>query len=175
MNIQNVELAICLDTFSENIDSTIKMHVSKALGSTGSMSKFYKVLENKAQRFSKSMESVHKKISLASSSQKWAHEVFSMKRIPAFTLSSVSTYSDPLRNSIFTEFSKSSPTFESDVELEQDILENIQLNTKILAESLASFIFDLDEIENDEIFTGKMSITRQTIQPYLALQMSRYY
>lgn len=173
MNIQNVEFAVCLDTFAENIDSVLNMHVSKALGPTGSVSKFYEVLEKKAKRHSKSMESVHKKISLASSSQKWAHEVFSMKRIPAFTLSSVASYSDPLRNSIFTDHTPDSPILESDAELDQNILENIRVNTKILAEALASFIFDLDEVEGDEIFTGKMSITQQSIQPYLAPRMSK--
>lgn len=149
------------------------MHVSKALGPTGSVSKFYEILEKTAQRHSKSTENVHKKISLASSSQKWAHEVFSMKRIPAFTLSAVSNYADPLRNSIFTEYSSNSPTLDSDTDLDQSIHEDIRVNTKILAEALASFIFDLDGVDNDEIFTGKMSITQQSIQPYLAPRLSR--
>jgi hypothetical protein len=172
-NLQNAEFALCLDSFAEAIDNTLNMHVSKPIAKssentkTAAVSKFYEILEKKAQIYGKSLESVHKKISLKDASHKWPHEVFSLKRMSAFTLSSLTTDSDPLRNSIFSEHSSSSPTLQSD-ELNYAMLENIQTNTKILAEALATFVFNLSgDDESGEIFTGTMSVTVKSIKPYL--------
>jgi hypothetical protein len=170
-NIQNAEFALCLDSFAESDDAQISMHVSKPV-KDGAVFKFSEILKKKAELYGgKTVESVHKKINLADTFHKWSHERFSMKRMAAFTLSSLRTHTDPLRTSIFTQHSATSPVLEADDEqLDQEILSNIQTNAKILAESLAEFIFNLDlnENENNEVFTGALRITSKSIRPYIA-------
>lgn len=165
--IQNAEFAICLDSISEL--SEMLMHVSKPL-KDGPVNKFYEILKEKAQLYGgKSLTAVHKKINLADSFHKWAHERFSMKRVNAFTLSSLQTHLDPLRTSIFSEHISSSPILESgESQLDEFILNNIQTNTKILAEALASYIFFRDEADSGEIFTDQLSLSAKSIQPFIA-------
>lgn len=168
-SIQSAEFALCLDSFAENLDE-IMMHVSKPL-KDGPAAKFYEILAKKAELYgAKPIDVVHKKINLADTFHKWAHERFSMRRISAFTLSSLKTYSDPQRTSIFTEYSPASPILESgEGQLDQTILENIQTNTKILAEALATYIF-FDENESGEIFIEPLALSVKTIQPYVAIK-----
>lgn len=168
-NIQTAEFALCLDSFAENTDE-IMMHVSKPI-KDGPAAKFYEILAQKAKQFGpKPIDVVHKKINLAETFHKWAHERFSMRRISAFTLSSLKSYTDPKRTSIFSEHTQSSPLLESGEEqVDQAILENIKKNTKILAEALATYVF-FDENDSGEIFTKPLTLSEKSIQPYLAMK-----
>lgn len=165
-SIQSPEFVICLDSFVENFDELL-MHVSKPL-KEGPVQRFYDILSTKSKIYGgKPVNVVHKKINLADSFHKWAHERFSMRRITAFTLSSLQSHTDPLRTTIFTDHA-SSPILSEGSELDSAILENIETNLKILAESLATFIF-FDE-EHGEIFTDSLAITTKSIKPYIAPQ-----
>lgn len=167
-NIHNIEFSICLESFAEAISDSLYMHVSKPLKEGTSVNRFYEIFQKKTLKYtSKSVESVHKKINLADAFLKFPHERFSMKRVSSFTLSSLKTHTDPLKTSMFTEYSASS-LVNSGSELDNKITENIQTNVKILAETLASFIFNFNEDESEDIFTGSMTITEKTIQPYVA-------
>ena len=164
---QNAEFAICLDTLADQPDLT--MHISKPL-KEGPVNKFFEILKEKSDLYgNKSLTHVHKKINLAETFHKWAHERFSMKRINAFTLSSLQSYSDPLRTSIFSEHVLSSSTLESgEDQLDDFILTSLRTNAKILAEALATYIFLRDDNESGEIFTGPMAITADSIKPFIA-------
>jgi hypothetical protein len=168
-NVQTAEFALCLDSFAENSDE-IMMHVSKPI-KEGPSAKFYEILEQKAKQYGpKPIDVVHKKINLAETFHKWAHERFSMRRISAFTLSSLKSYTDPKRTSIFSEHTQSSPLLESgEQQIDPAILENIKTNTKILAEALATYVF-FDENESGEIFTKPLTLSEKSIQPYLAMK-----
>jgi hypothetical protein len=170
-NAHNIDFAICLEALAESLDEDkIFMHVSKPPKEGTSVYRFYEILSKKTQKYSKkSLENVHKKINLADIFFKFPHERFSMRRVAAFTLSSLRNYNDPLKTSSFSEYS-SSPIVDSNTVLSEQIVKNIQTNVKILAESLAEFIFDSDEIEDEEIFKGPMEITPQTIKPHIALK-----
>lgn len=164
-NIQNVEFALCLDSVVEALNSDVNIHVSKPIAA-GPVAKFYEILEKKSLKHKKKVETIHKKISLKDSFQKWAHEIFSLKRMTAFTVSGLKSHTDPLRNSVFTEHSSSSPILEETManELHPDMQKNIENNLEILLESLASYIWQLGD-ENDSIFTDQLSAT---IKPYIA-------
>lgn len=66
------------------------MHVSKPPKEGTHMNNFYKNLRSTGQIYGNAtVEGVHKKINLADTLLAWEHERFSMKRMPAFTLSSL--------------------------------------------------------------------------------------
>lgn len=105
------------------------MHVSKPPKDGTHISTFYKILKQNAHRYGNaSVEGVHKKINLADVQLAWEHERFSMKRMPAFTLSSIRSHKDAVRTTLF-ETSR------------QTALANANRNVKIIAESLANYIY----------------------------------
>lgn len=115
------------------------MHVSKPPKDGSQMNNFYKQIKSIGQTYANvTVEGVHKKINLADVQLAWEHERFSMKRMPAFTLSSLKSHKDPIRSSIF-ENSK------------DHTLDIAQRNAKIIAESLATYIYGND---NGELFSG---------------------
>ena len=173
---QNAEFVVCLDSLNLLAAETaadLHMHVSKPPKEGTHVNKFYQLLRKKAQLYgNKTLEGVHKKINLADTLLAWEHERFSMKRIPAFTISSLKSHSDPLRSTIFNEHANTA-TLQDDSELNEEILDNLEQTTKIIAETLATYIYNIDgakENENGEIFTGTMAIGAETFKPYLNLR-----
>lgn len=165
-NLQNPEFVICLDSIAENFEDMI-MHVSKP-PKEGPVQKFFEIMKKKAELIGgKSIDVVHKKINLADSFHKWSHERFSMRRVTAFTLSSLKSHTDPARATIFSEHLSSSPNLVNENQVQPAMLKNIETNFKILAETLASYVF-FDGEQDETIFTDSLSITSKSIQPYLA-------
>jgi hypothetical protein len=178
--IQNAEFVVCLDTISQlttEIGRDLYMHVSKPPKEGTNMYKFYELLKQKAQLYgyeNQTIEGVHKKINLAEPFLAWEHERFSMKRIAAFTISSLKSHTDPIRNTIFSEYTSTS-TLQPDSVLDEELVDNLQRNAKILAEALAAYIFNIngDEVNESaagEIFTGSMAIKQSTVKPYLNMR-----
>jgi hypothetical protein len=57
--------------------------------------------------------------------------------------------------------------------LDDELLENLQKNAKILAETLAAYVFNFKDSEHSvagEIFTGSMAIKQSTVKPYLNMK-----
>lgn len=105
------------------------MHVSKPPKEGSHANNFYKQLKQTAQRYNNvTVEGVHKKINLADVQLAWEHERFSMKRMSAFTLSSLKSHKDVHRTSVFEH----QPAVQ---------LALAQRNAKILAETLANYIY----------------------------------
>lgn len=166
VQIQQAEFVICLDSMGRTLaNDNIFMHVSKPPKEGTPMNGFYKTLKTVAQRYGNiTVEGVHKKINLADTLLAWEHERFSMKRMPAFSLSNLKSHKDPLRNTIFEE------------EDEAEQLDKLERNVKILAETLASYIYNLpadSAAGSGEIFTGSMSITKDSIRPWLHVRSTQ--
>lgn len=126
--LQSAEFVICLDSISA-VDSSLYMHVSKPPKDGSHISNFFKQLKQTAQRFDNvTIEGVHKKINLADVQLAWEHERFSMKRMSAFTLSSLKSHKDAQRTTVFER----SPAV---------ALAVAQRNAKILAETLADYVY----------------------------------
>lgn len=151
--LQNVEFVLCLDSLGKSNINELFVHVSKPPKEGTNINTFYKLLKQNAQRYAnQSVEGVHKKINLADSQLAWEHERYSMKRIPAFTISNLKSYKDPQRNTIFEES-------------RNKLLDVVQINAKVIAETIASYVYgnnsniniensgDSTEL-NTEIFSG---------------------
>lgn len=137
-SLQNIEFVLCLDGIGKGNSNDLYMHVSKPPKEGTSLNVFYKILKQNAQRYAnQTIEGVHKKINLADVQLAWEHERFSMKRIPAFTISSLKSYKDPQRVTIF-EASR------------EQALAVAQQNAKIIAETLANYVYGSKSDENDQ-------------------------
>lgn len=127
--LQNVEFVLCLDSLGKGSLSEIFVHVSKPPKEGTHINTFYKLLKQNAQRYAnQTVEGVHKKINLADVQLAWEHERYSMKRIPAFTISNLKSYKDPQRTTIFEESRKKT-------------IQTAQFNAKIIAETLANYVY----------------------------------
>lgn len=163
-SIQNPEFVLCLDSIADALDGNWNVHVSKTPSKNG-IARFIDILTRKvAEHENSSVEVVQKKINLADTF-KWSHERFSMRRMPAFTLSSVKSHSSPLRTTIFNQHSTAenqvSPTIEN----------NVQVKTKILAESLATYIFQRNEDDEiSEVFPSTITSLRPYMHPQSMLK-----
>ncbi|KAL7740876.1 hypothetical protein ACLKA6_014041 [Drosophila palustris] len=159
--LQNVEFVLCLDTITQSLaynqPNVLYMHVSKPPKEKTSISHFFKILKSVSARHGGNLtvEGVHKKINLADSKLSWEHERFSMKRYPAFTLSSVKNPGSPLRTTMFKDD-------------EPQIMTQLITSTKIIAESLACYMYKLEPLS--DVFDGHAAINEDNILPYLGLR-----
>ncbi|KAK7604764.1 hypothetical protein V9T40_005950 [Parthenolecanium corni] len=128
--LQNVAFVVCLDSLAAS--KGIYAHVSKPPKNGTVISKVLQELENVASEESTDFQIVHKKINLGEQMLAWEHERYSMKRIPAFTLSSLTSHKDSRRNTIFD--TKDTVN-----------LNNLHHNTKLVAETLARLIYEFSD------------------------------
>jgi len=157
---QNPEFVICLDSLGRASDNLF-MHVSKPPKEGSQISNFFKSLKTAAETYGNStVEGIHKKVNLADVNLAWEHERFSMKRLTGLTISNLKNHKDPLRVTMFED---------KDSDLSE--VEQIQANTKIVAEALGRYIYDIKE---GEIFTGTMAVTRDVIKPWLNIQSTMH-
>lgn len=130
---------MCLDTLTSN--DSIYMHVSKPPKENAPAATFFSHLKNKAEQFTElHIDGVHKKINLADDILAWEHERYSIRRLPAFTLSSLKTHKDSRRGTIL------------DVNKSVD-MQRLVRHTKVVAEAIASQIYN---ITSGNIFGGTL-------------------
>lgn len=138
---QDASYVICLDSVSTGDD--LYVHVSKPPKENSPGGLFYKELKSVADSIGGvNVEGVHKKINLAEETLAWEHERYSIRRLPAATISSLKSHKDPSRASIL------------DIRQDQQI-ERLQRNTKVLAEALARHIYNLS---SSQIFADSLVI-----------------
>lgn len=130
---------MCLDTVASN--DSLYMHVSKPPKDGAPAAMFYSNLKRKGQRFTDiHIDGIHKKINLADDILAWEHERYSIRRLPAFTISSLKSHKDSRRGTIL------------DVNKSINLKRLVQ-NTKVVAEALASQIYN---ISSGNVFGGTL-------------------
>ncbi|XP_056643781.1 BOS complex subunit NCLN [Diorhabda sublineata] len=161
--LQEVSYVMCLDTLASN--DSIYMHVSKPPKDGSPSSLFFKELKSVGGALypDTSIEGVHKKINLADDILGWEHERFSIRRLPAFTLSTLKSHKD------FRKFTIT------------DTKENLNVDkllekADIIAEALARYIYgvsygkvfgDTRKIDRTHIETWSNYISSQARSPQL--------
>lgn len=159
VQLQNVDFVLCLDTITQSLNAetgNLYMHVSKPPKEGTAMNDFFKLLKNIAAQYGNvTVDGVHKKINLADQQLAWEHERFSMRRLPAFTISTLKSPKEPVRATIFKD-------------AEEQIIAQTQQHAKILAETLAHYVYGLQEPY--EIFAGPMGINKKLIKAYLQVK-----
>ncbi|XP_062306152.1 BOS complex subunit ncln isoform X4 [Osmerus eperlanus] len=142
----NVAFVLCLDTLGD--EDHLHLHVSKPPKEGTPQHTLLKELEtvSSSQYPEVKFSMVHKKINLADDTLAWEHERFGIRRLPAFTLSHLSSHREARRSSIM------------DVRPHVDV-QKLGRNTKLIAEALARVIYNLTEkgAPGDlQIFTEQM-------------------
>lgn len=120
---------MCLDTLAAS--DSLYMHVSKPPKEGASANLFFKALKVAADKYpSVTVDGVHKKINLADDILAWEHERFSIRRLSAFTLSTLKSHKDSLRGTILDNRDSIN-------------IDRLVQNTQVIAEALASQIYNV--------------------------------
>ncbi|XP_011064630.1 PREDICTED: nicalin [Acromyrmex echinatior] len=144
--IQDAAYVICLDTVSAS--NNLYVHVSKPPKENSSGGLFYKELKTVSQSFNTvNVDGVHKKINLAEETLAWEHERYSIRRLPAATLSTLKSHEDSTRTTIL------------DVSKEGQV-DRLYKHTQIVSEALARHIYNLS---SSQIFAGPLDVSKESL------------
>lgn len=148
--IQDASYVICLDSVSTG--KNLYVHVSKPPKETSSGGLLYKEMKSIADDLGyTTVEGVHKKINLAEEMLAWEHERYSIRRLPAATLSTLKSHEDPMRR-----------TFLDTVQNEQ--VDRLYEHTTVVAEALARHIYNLS---SGQIFAEPLSVSKDSLSMWL--------
>lgn len=138
---QGTSYVICLDSLSSS--DNLYVHVSKPPKENSVGGLIYKELKTVSDNLGYgTIEGKHKKINLAEENLGWEHERFSIRRLPAATFSTLKSFNELLRNSIFDE-------------LQGEQINRLHRHTTVVAEALARHIYN---ISYNQIFAEPLVI-----------------
>jgi len=136
---ENLHYVLCLDSLGSFDDKELYIHMSRSPKSNEETAlKMYKIFNTTSENMEIGLNYIKKKVFLTNKVVPWEHEQFSKKKILSGTISGNSV---PIVNNF-------NRTLLHDNEID---INNLKKNTKFLAESLLSFLFDYD-IKNFTIF-----------------------
>ncbi|XP_037080116.1 nicalin-like [Pollicipes pollicipes] len=155
---QGVQFVLCLDSLAQG--DSLSLHVSKPPKPDSSGDKFFQALRSAAADVAPGLNvsMVHKKINLGDRTLAWEHEQFSMRRLPAFTLSHYQAAWDPSLRSLLDT---------------RPALDEARLvrNTRVVAEALARVMFDLRAPPHAAapplLFTDEMAVSEEAVRGWL--------
>lgn len=152
--LSDVAYVLCLDSIGSSDD--LYLHVSKPPREDTPGGIFVQHLESVTKTFfpEVNFKMVHKKINLADELLAWEHERFSMKRLPAFTLSHFESHKDLDRTTILDT---------RDSVDEKKLARNIH----ILAEALARHIYNLTSQGNVQLFNEALDVQTDLVSAWL--------
>ena len=148
--LNDVPFAVCLDSLCGSAgDEKLKMHVSKPPKSDTHAGKFM------ANLGASNVEMIHKKINLADELLAWEHERFSIRRLPAFTLSGLKSNDKTERTDIL----------DKSVD-DQELFKKV----KIIGESLACTLYNYaEEGCSGNVLAGSLAPSKEYIKSWIDL------
>ncbi|XP_015924730.1 BOS complex subunit ncln isoform X2 [Parasteatoda tepidariorum] len=152
---------LCLDTIGN--EDNLYLHVSKPPkeGSPGDV--FYKELQLAATESQKDLNisMVHKRINLADELLSWEHERFSIRRLPAFTLSHLQSPRSLLRTTILDS-------------RENVDVDKLARNVKVIAEALARHMYNISgDVLSTAIFSEGLLVQKDYLKAWIDLLSSQ--
>jgi len=162
--LSKVKYVLCLDSLGK--DGNLKLHVSKPPkeGSDGAI--FFDNLKKVSESLYpevKAPELIHKKINLADDLFSWEHERFSIRRLPAMTLSHLDSPKFNERQTILDTADSVSAAA-------------LQRNTRIIAEALACSLYSKMEAQPEactgQLFAGSWEPKETSLQGWMDLVTS---
>lgn len=154
---------MCLDSVGS--DNRLYFHVSKPPKEGTAPAVLFNELQRVAQELypgQLEVSLVHKKINLADETLAWEHERFSMRRLPAFTLSHLPNHRQLSRASIFDT-------------REKVHIPKLSRNVKVIAEALARVLYNItnSNIKNStEVFTNSLALQPEYLRAWMDLLSS---
>lgn len=152
---------MCIDSIGSGDD--LYVHVSKPPKEGSATATLFNELQRAASRLAPEMRvsMVHKKINLADETLAWEHERFSMRRLPAFTVSHLPSHRAPSRSSIF----------DTGNSLEK---EKLARNVKVLAEALARILYNVTDNESSlQVFRSSLGLQEDYLGAWADLLSSQ--
>lgn len=153
--LTDVSFVLCLDAIGASDE--LYLHVSKPPKDDSSGANFYEQMKQIIDTFHPEvkLEMVHKKINLANDYLAWEHERFSVRRLPAYTLSRFESHKNLSRTSM------------TDTKSAVDI-NKLTRNIAILAEALARHIYNnLQDSKELKIFNDKLKVEPAVVDSWL--------
>jgi len=132
--LQDVSFVLCLDSLGS--DKNIYAHVSKPPKDDSKIGNFMNELNNNLGE--NGLKIIHKKINLGSDTLAWEHERYSIRRLPAFTLSSLKSHKNSSRRSILD----TSETLDSKI---------VYRNAQIIVKTLVAHLYDYNTSETPKV------------------------
>jgi len=150
--LDTIDFALCLDAIAYGNEG-LYFHVSKP-PKDEAMGKVFNNFLKSAETAKIPLQLVHKKVNMSDTEIYWRHELFSRKRILSATLSH---HSAPQPH-----FARSS-VFDTKESINKEHLEKA---IKLVAESLAKYVFSHTETEV-EVFSGSLGLNKDFISSWL--------
>ncbi|EDV26542.1 uncharacterized protein TRIADDRAFT_22468 [Trichoplax adhaerens] len=146
--LTDVDYVVCIDSIGRS--ENLHLHVSKPPKEDTAGYALVKEFKQTAEMLGINFTMIHKKINLGEDLLSWEHERFSLRRLPAGTISHFNHHVDKGRRTI------SDTRFEANVDI-------IEKNVKFIGESVARYIFNLSSqsLHRDFIETWMHQLTKQ--------------
>ncbi|ELU15334.1 hypothetical protein CAPTEDRAFT_157684 [Capitella teleta] len=154
--LSDVHQVICFDSIAKG--DGLHLHVSKPPkeGSAGhSIANHLEQSVRSVRGSDAAFSVVHKKINLAEELLSWEHERFSLRRLPALSLSHFDSHKDQKRQTLLDTRETVS---------DETLVQNIQ----VVAEALAKHIFNLTSEEGVELFSDGLRVEPSLVSAWLS-------
>lgn len=153
--LQEAAFVLCLDSLAATED--LYLHVSKPPKDGSPGARFYQELREVSRELFPEMrvESVHKKINLADEMLAWEHERHSIRRLPAFTLSSHKSHQDLARGTIL------------DLKVNS---QRLSQKAQVIAEALSRYIYNMSSAE---IFSESLNVDTSSLESHVSFLTSQ--
>ncbi|RWS30252.1 Nicalin-1-like protein [Leptotrombidium deliense] len=153
--LSDLVFSICLEALAD-VEGTnsLYMHVSKPPKENTPAFNFFQQLQKVGKKYKVNVTMVHKKINLADENLAWEHERFSIRRLPAFTLSTLNSHKSLRRSSITDTYEKINT-------------KKLTRNINLIAEAFSRQMFDVEEKVNSQILHSELAVSESFISSSL--------